>query len=337
MCIRVHEFLNSTMKANVSIPLSPDVLPLSVLASIQKLQFDLAQWEHNPRIGKTLSDTVLSGGKRLRPLMTFLMGDLFALPHEEIAPYGRAVELVHASTLAHDDVIDNAEVRRGKPSINAVSSNKQAVLAGDYLLAYVLGDMSHRGRNDIVCELARIIGDLAEGEWLQIENAVKEDLTRADVERVAMKKTASVLRWCCVIPAMLKHANDEIIQLAKTFGEAIGVAFQLTDDILDFKRRDGAEWQDVKNGVINAVIFEAMSMDTDAQVVNMKERDGKIPSEPVLEKAIAKTRERAEFLLDSAREALRKLFESIPHTQRDSQEKAYRALNALMDYLAVRT
>lgn len=321
----------------MSIPLSPDVLPLSVLASIQKLQFDLSKWDQNPRIGKVLSDSVLSGGKRLRPLMTFLMGDLFDLSHDEIAPYGRAVELVHASTLAHDDVIDNAEVRRGKPSINALSSNKQAVLAGDYLLAYVLGDMSHRGRNDVVCELANIIGDLAEGEWLQIENADKEDLTREDVERVAMKKTASVLRWCCVIPAMLKDANAETVQLAKTFGEAIGVAFQLTDDILDFKRRDGAEWADVKNGVINAVIFEAMAMEAGSQVVNMKERNGKIPQESNLEQAILKTRARAEYFLQSARDALSKLYDGIPHTRRDSQEKAFQALNALTDYLAVRT
>ncbi len=323
----------------MNIPLSPEAIPFAVIHSIQKLQFDLSQWEEgNPRIGSVLSKSVLSGGKRLRPLMTFLMGDLFGLSHEEVGPYSRAVELVHASTLAHDDVIDNADVRRGNPSINALSSNKQAVLAGDYLLAFVLGDMSRRGRNDIVNELSAIIGDLAEGEWLQIENQAKTDLTREDVERVALKKTASVLRWCCVIPAMLHNAPPEEVHLAKQFGEAMGIAFQLTDDILDFKRRDGAEMQDLKNGVINAVIFELMSAHQNgAQVINMREHAAFQPSEEELTLAINVTRVRAEHLLKIARESLQELFTRTAASPSETQQRAFTALNCLIDYLAVRT
>lgn len=323
----------------MNIPLSPEAIPFAVIHSIQKLHFDLSKWEEgNPRIGSALSKSVLSGGKRLRPLMTFLMGDLFGLTHEFVAPYSRAVELVHASTLAHDDVIDNADVRRGNPSINALTSNKQAVLAGDYLLAFVLGDMSRRGRNDIVNELSAIIGDLAEGEWLQIENQSKTDLTREDVERVALKKTASVLRWCCIIPAMLNNATSKQVQLAKQFGEAMGIAFQLTDDILDFKRRDGAEMQDLKNGVINAVIFELMSAHQNGiEKINMLESRAFQPSEKELAQAIGITRVRAEQLLTIARESLTELFSSVAKEPTETQQRAFTALSCLIDYLAVRT
>jgi len=106
-------------------------IPPRIFQSIQSLDFDLENWEKNPRIGGVLSKTVLSGGKRLRPLLTFLMGDLFDVPHEHLARFAKVVEMVHASTLAHDDVIDNADVRRGNPSINMIASNKKAVLAGD--------------------------------------------------------------------------------------------------------------------------------------------------------------------------------------------------------------
>jgi octaprenyl-diphosphate synthase len=105
-----------------------------LISSISRLELDLSKWDQNSRIGGLLSRTVLSGGKRLRPLLTFLMADLFGIDHEQILPFARVVELVHAATLAHDDVIDNAKMRRGQPSINASTSNKHAVLAGDFLL-----------------------------------------------------------------------------------------------------------------------------------------------------------------------------------------------------------
>lgn len=321
---------------SVKIPLSPEAISGSILSSMQSLQFDLETWDANPRIGRILSKSVLAGGKRIRPLMTFLMGDLFALPHDTIAPYGRAVELVHASTLAHDDVIDNADSRRGQPSINAISSNKQAVLAGDYLLAYVLNDIATRGRNDIVQELAAIIGDLAEGEWLQIENAAKTDLGRKDVELVALKKTASVLRWCCTVPARLQNHSPEVIELAKVLGESVGVAFQLTDDILDFKRRDGAEFADLKNGVINAVIFELLAAKTGSDTLNMNDKVDLDLTTLELEPAIAKTRQRVEELIGKAKQALQQIVERIGAKDNPEQMQAVQALGLLMDYLTVR-
>jgi geranylgeranyl pyrophosphate synthase len=308
----------------------------AVLNSIQRLDFSLSEWQRNPRIGNLLGKTVLSGGKRLRPLMTFMMADLVGVPHATIEPFSRYIELVHASTLAHDDVIDNAEYRRGEPSINIVASNKQAVLAGDYLLAYVLQEIAQTGRNDLVSEMAAIIADLAEGEWLQIENSVKKDLTRADVERVALKKTGSVLRWSCAAPALLAYPNGYLLPEARRLGEAIGIAFQMTDDILDFKRRDGSEGADIKNRVINAVIFEALCLTHDREQLDMTRIDSIEPDPRTLDLAIERVRQRVDHLVEEANTLLEMLSEATESRRGQKDPQSLAALKVLVNYLAQR-
>ncbi len=308
----------------------------AVLNSVQRLDFSLSEWQRNPRIGKLLGKTVLSGGKRLRPLMTFMMADLLGVEHQVIEPFSRYIELVHASTLAHDDVIDNAEYRRGEPSINIVASNKQAVLAGDYLLAYVLQEIAQTGRNDLVSEMAAIIADLAEGEWLQIENSVKKDLSWADVERVALKKTGSVLRWSCAAPALLAYPNGYLLPEARRLGEAIGIAFQLTDDILDFKRSDGSEGADIKNRVVSAVIFEALCLTHDREQLDMTRIDSIQPDPRTLDLAIERVRLRVDHLVDEANSLLEMLSEATEGRRGQKDPQSLAALKILVNYLAQR-
>lgn len=312
-------------------------IPPRIFQSIQSLDFDLENWEKNPRIGGVLSKTVLSGGKRLRPLLTFLMGDLFDVPHERLARFAKVVEMVHASTLAHDDVIDNADVRRGNPSINMIASNKKAVLAGDYLLAHCLMETSESGRNDIVRELATVIGDLAEGEWLQLENSENRTLLQQDVERVALKKTGSVIRWCCAVPAMLADADEETVAMSRRLGEAIGIAFQMTDDILDFKRQDGAEFADLKNGVVNSVIFEALATSLNGQQSMDMTREHAQPNGQAIEAAIQVVRGRVDRLLDETLTLVDVIAERIPtQSSGSSREQAREGLKSLINYLGVR-
>lgn len=308
----------------------------SVLSSVERLDFSLAAWQRNPRIGSLLAKTVLSGGKRLRPLMTFMMADLLGVDHKTIEPYSRYIELVHASTLAHDDVIDNAEYRRGEASINIVASNKRAVLAGDYLLAYVLQEIAQTGRNDLLSEMAAIIADLAEGEWLQIENSEKTQLSWADIESVALKKTGSVLRWSCAAPALLAHPNGLLLSDARRLGEAIGIAFQLTDDILDFKRHDGSAGADIKNRVINAVIFEALCLEYATETLDMTQITSIDPSPDLLDLAILRVRNRVDQLVLEANRLLDRLAESSTLAANVSHEKPLAALKILVNYLAQR-
>ena len=107
------------------------------------------------------------GGKRLRPLLTYLVGNLFQQKIEHIKIYADSIELVHAASLAHDDVIDEAQTRRGFPSINT-RGNKRAVLAGDYLLATVMANLASRGVLPLVREMGQVVASLAWGEWLQL-------------------------------------------------------------------------------------------------------------------------------------------------------------------------
>ncbi len=319
----------------MSISSLAQVLSPAIMQSVERLDFSLDSWQLNPRIGSLLGKTVLSGGKRLRPLMTFMMADFYGVPHALIEPYGRMIELVHASTLAHDDVVDNAEFRRGEPSINAVASNKKAVLAGDYLLAYVLQEIARSGRNDLVIEMASIIADLAEGEWLQIENSMKVDLSWADIERVALKKTGSVLRWCCTAPALLSELGDSFLERSRRLGEAIGIAFQLTDDILDFQRVDGSKGADLKNRVINAVIFEALSLQEGSEFLNMQNITEIEPS-AMLAPAMGRVRQRVDELVDEAQALLLSLAEDLRVHKGLDDPKPLLALQNLVRFLAKR-
>jgi len=247
------------------------------------------------------------------------------------------VEMVHASTLAHDDVIDNADVRRGNPSINMIASNKKAVLAGDYLLAHCLMETSESGRNDIVRELAAVIGDLAEGEWLQLENSENRALLQRDVERVALKKTGSVIRWCCAVPAMLADADEETVAMSRRLGEAIGIAFQMTDDILDFKRQDGAEFADLKNGVVNSVIFEALATSLNGHQTMDMTRDHTQPGGQAIEAAIKIVRGRVDRLLEDTLTLVDAIAERIPtHSSTTGRDQAREGLKSLIKYLGVR-
>lgn len=267
--------------------------------------------------------------------MTFMVADLFGLDHALVAPYARMVELVHASTLAHDDVVDNADVRRGEASINAVSSNKQAVLAGDYLLSYVLQEIASSGRNDLVVEMARIIADLAEGEWLQIENSTASHLKWSDIEAVALHKTGSVLRWSWAAPALLANMDELFVRKCRRIGEAIGIAFQMTDDILDFVRQDGAEGADIKNRVINAVIFEALALKYDSAMLDMREIDD-LDISPTLDLAVLKVRARVEALVTESHGLLHEISAEFGQKRGVTAPAALETLDMMINFLAQR-
>ncbi len=311
------------------------ILSPAIAQSVAALDFSLAEWDRNPRIANLLSTTVLRGGKRLRPLMTFMVADLFGVPHETIAPFARHVELVHASTLAHDDVVDNADHRRGEASINAVASNKKAVLAGDYLLSYVLQEIASTGRNDLVVEMARIIADLAEGEWLQIENSAAPRLEWSHIENVALHKTGSVLRWSWAAPALLANQGEAFVDKCRRLGEAIGIAFQMTDDILDFVRDDGSELADVKNRVINAVIFEALALKYGTESLDMREIKDLDVSE-TLPTAILKVRHRVDALVNECHGLLAEITDEYEQKTGFRSEPALKALDSMINFLAKR-
>ena len=185
-------------------------------------------------IKDALEKTVLIGGKRLRPLLTYLVGNSLGLELKQLDIFARSIEQIHAASLSHDDVIDNARTRRGKESINILTSNKKAILAGDYLLANVICQLTEFGLIDIVSKTAKVISELSEGEWVQMEMIDRRNYTEEIILKIADLKTSSVMRWCCEIPAILAGVDPQIQKYFEQFGYHLGIGFQLIDDTLDF-------------------------------------------------------------------------------------------------------
>ena len=173
-------------------------------------------------------------GKQLRPMFVFLSAKLHGEINESTYRAAATVELLHTATLVHDDVVDESFERRGFFSINAVWKNKIAVLVGDYLLSK--GLLLSTSNNDF--EHLHILSDavrqMSEGELLQIEKSRKLNLDEAIYFEIIKNKTASLLSSACAIGAYSTTGNKEITEKMKLFGEKIGIAFQIKDDLFDY-------------------------------------------------------------------------------------------------------
>lgn len=174
-------------------------------------------------------------GKGLRPLLVLLSARLLGEPNKNTYAVAGIVELLHTATLIHDDVVDNAEERRNFPSINAVWKNKISVLMGDYLLAKSLISATDTGELEIMYVLADTSKRLSKGELLQIEKSRKLDITEEDYLQIISDKTAALLSACCLLGAMTITSEEKEKQRLQQFGENLGIAFQIKDDLLDFQ------------------------------------------------------------------------------------------------------
>ncbi len=206
-----------------------------------------------------LNSLVHAGGKKFRPGLMLLMAHAFGLKSEELQVYARAVELTHVASLVHDDVIDESDSRRNHPTLNHLRNNTTAILAGDYLLATIMFELAQAGNNEILIDLTKSIQDLADGEWLQYDLKKKTDVTKEDLRLISVKKTGSLIRWCCTTPAKLAGHTD--IESMRELGEGIGLIFQMADDIVDGLHHGGrAPFQDLENGQLNFVTLKLIEL-----------------------------------------------------------------------------
>jgi octaprenyl-diphosphate synthase len=177
-------------------------------------------------------DLVTAGGKRIRPRLVFLAsGALGGAPYDlELA---LAVELLHSATLLHDDLIDDAETRRGKEAAFRKYGNAVSVLSGDFLLSRLLFVIAKTGRMELVERFAEVAKTLSEGEVLQFQVAALEDYSLENYERIITAKTAVLMALCTEGPALLKGEAEEVREALRRFGLLYGQAFQMRDDYLD--------------------------------------------------------------------------------------------------------
>ncbi|CAI8364284.1 MAG: Octaprenyl diphosphate synthase [Owenweeksia sp. TMED14] len=174
-------------------------------------------------------------GKRIRPSLVLLIAKALAGNVNERTYRGATlVELMHTATLVHDDVVDESFIRRSIFSINALWKNKIAVLIGDYMLSRVLLLAVEHGDHDLLGLVSQSVREMSEGELLQIEKARKLDIDEKIYLEIISKKTASLISACCAIGASSVNANALQVKMATKFGLALGMAFQIQDDLLDY-------------------------------------------------------------------------------------------------------
>ncbi len=176
-------------------------------------------------------------GKQMRPMFVFLvakmMGD--AEVNERTYRGASVIELIHTATLVHDDVVDDSNKRRGFFSLNALWKNKIAVLVGDYLLSKGLLLSIDNGDFDLLRIISVAVREMSEGELLQIEKARRLDITEDIYYEIIRQKTATLIAACCALgAASVQPDNADLIERMRKFGEVIGMAFQIKDDLFDY-------------------------------------------------------------------------------------------------------
>lgn len=174
-------------------------------------------------------------GKQMRPLLVFLTARLNGTISESTYVAATLIELLHTASLVHDDVVDDAHERRGSLSINALWNSKIAVLVGDYMLSQGLLISVEKSRYDMLEIVSEAVKSMAEGELLQLQKSRKLNIKEEDYYKIIISKTAALISACTATGARSVTEDPDTIQLMKDFGENIGIAFQIRDDILDYE------------------------------------------------------------------------------------------------------
>ena len=186
-----------------------------------------------PLLDKITHYIIRRKGKQMRPMFLFLTAKMLGNVNDKTYDAASLVELLHTASLVHDDVVDDANERRGFFSLNALWKNKIAVLVGDFMLSRVLL-LSIENNNIRLLEIvARAVREMSEGELLQIEKARKLDITEEVYFDIILQKTASLIATVCESAAVSVNREDEAANMRK-FGELVGLAFQIKDDIFDY-------------------------------------------------------------------------------------------------------
>ena len=241
--------------------------------------------------GKLMSEMlthVLSArGKSVRPIIVMLTSALTSSANARQWVEGERnctkrtylaammVEMLHTASLVHDDVIDNADMRRGRPSVNALWQSRNAVVMGDFLLARTMSAGMESAQYDLVSHIIGTVATLCEGEVLQSQHATDKNTTRQDYLEIIYKKTASLISVSASAGAVSVMASREDIEQMRRFGEALGMAFQIQDDILDYSRsaKTGKPSNnDLREGKITLPLIEVLEQCSPAEKLQLLDK-----------------------------------------------------------------
>jgi len=190
--------------------------------------------KHAPRIPEVTAHLVEAGGKRLRPLLTLAAANICGYQGTHHQLLAATVEFIHTATLLHDDVVDESAKRRGRPTANLLWDNKSSVLVGDYLFSRSFQLMVETGNMEALGILANASAVIAEGEVLQLSAAQDISTTEEIYLQVVRGKTAALFAAACEVGAVIAEAPDTHAKALLAYGDALGISFQIVDDLLDF-------------------------------------------------------------------------------------------------------
>ena len=243
--------------------------PIQAEFEVFKQKFDASLQSSNPLLGEVINFIKQRRGKMMRPMLTLLMAKLCGKIEESTYFAAISLELLHTASLVHDDVVDESDKRRGQASVNALYDNKLSVLVGDFLLATSLTNAALTENISLVKLVSCLGQKLSEGEIIQLSNTNASDFSEDVYFDVIKKKTAALFSTAAEAGVRSVESCDEIAEKAYQFGELIGIAFQIKDDIFDYNPSDSLgkpSGNDMKEGkltlpalyVLNAFNDESM-------------------------------------------------------------------------------
>lgn len=224
------------LQPDISMPLKLDDIQAPVAGEMTEFEqkFRKSMRSNVMLLDKITSYIVRRKGKQMRPLFVFLSAGAAGGINESTFRGASLIELLHTATLVHDDVVDDSHYRRGFFSINALWKNKIAVLVGDFLLSRGLLLSLDNDDFDLLKIVANAVKEMSEGELLQMEKARRLDITEEVYYEIIRQKTASLITACCRVGATSAGADQEVVEMMTQFGENVGMAFQIKDDLFDY-------------------------------------------------------------------------------------------------------
>lgn len=230
---------------------------------------EIIQADH-PVLREASTELLNAGGKRIRPVFVLLAGQLGSYQPEEISKAAVSLELIHMATLVHDDVIDEAELRRGKPTVKHTYGNRVAMYTGDYILARALEEVATIEIPKLHHALSKALVEVAIGEIEQIRDKFNWEQSLQDYLRRIKRKTALLIATSCQLGAIISGVSDKDVQRLYRYGYYIGMSYQIIDDILDFtassKQLGKPAGNDLLQGNITLPILYGME---DKQFMNL--------------------------------------------------------------------
>ncbi len=273
--------------------------------------------EHHPDLRQALAHLLSSGGKRIRPTLGLLVGNMLGAPEEKLITLGASVELLHTATLVHDDLIDGALLRRGMPTLNARWSPAATVLTGDFLFARAAKLAAETDHLPLMKLFAETLATIVNGELTQMFSA-RGVIDRDNYYQRIYAKTASLFEMAALAAAMVATEDEEMRDAMKIFGYEVGMAFQIVDDILDFTGEESAVGKPIGSDLLNGLvtlpaIYFAEAYPNDEDVLSLPEGGWK-------------DTKRVQRLVDNIRRS-----DAIQQSMEEARQAVGRALISLSD------